>query len=81
MLDCGVKYNILRKLLENKCQVKLYLLNKANEILKMKPDGLLLSTVQEIRAVNYVIETTRRLIKNSHIWHLFGASDVRLVWW
>jgi len=64
VLDCGVKYNILRKLLENKCQVVVVPANtEANEILKMKPDGLLLSNGPgDPAAVNYVIETTKRLI-------------------
>jgi len=64
VLDCGVKYNILRKLLENKCQVIVVPANtEASEILKMKPDGLLLSNGPgDPAAVKYVIETTRRLI-------------------
>jgi len=64
VLDCGVKYNILRKLLENKCQVIVVPANtESSEILKMKPDGLLLSNGPgDPAAVSYVIETTRRLI-------------------
>ena len=64
LLDCGVKYNILRKLLENKCQVIVVPAHTdANEILKMKPDGLLLSNGPgDPAAVNYVIETTKRLV-------------------
>jgi carbamoyl-phosphate synthase small subunit len=39
VLDCGVKYNILRKLIENKCQVVVVPADiEASEILKMKPD-------------------------------------------
>jgi len=64
VLDCGVKYNILRKLIENKCQVVVVPADtKASEILKMKPDGLLLSNGPgDPTAVKYVIDTTRRLI-------------------
>jgi len=64
VLDCGVKYNILRKLLENKCQVIVVPADtKPEEILKMKPDGVLLSNGPgDPAAVKYVIETTRRLI-------------------
>ncbi len=64
VLDCGVKYNILRKLIENKCQVIVMpAKTKAEEILKLKPDGLLLSNGPgDPAAVKYVIETTRKLI-------------------
>jgi len=64
VLDCGVKYNILRELLKHKCQVIIVPADtKADEILEMKPDGLLLSNGPgDPAAVKYVIETTRRLI-------------------
>jgi len=64
VLDCGVKYNILRKLIENRCQVTVVPAEtEASEILKMKPDGLLLSNGPgDPEAVKYVIETTRKLI-------------------
>jgi carbamoyl-phosphate synthase small subunit len=64
VLDCGVKYNILRKLIENKCRVVVVPANTDyREILKMKPDGLLLSNGPgDPAAVKYVIDTTRRLI-------------------
>jgi len=64
VIDCGVKYNILVKLLENKCQVTVVpAQTPAEEILKMKPDGILLSNGPgDPAAVSYVIETTRRLI-------------------
>jgi carbamoyl-phosphate synthase small subunit len=64
VLDCGVKYNILRKLIENKCRVVVVPADtKASEILKMKPDGILLSNGPgDPAAVKYVIDTTRRLI-------------------
>ena len=64
VLDCGVKYNILRKLAENKCEVIVMpAYTQANEILEMKPDGLVLSNGPgDPAAVSYVIETTRKLI-------------------
>jgi carbamoyl-phosphate synthase small subunit len=64
VIDCGVKYNILAKLLENKCQVTVVpAKTSAEEILKIKPDGILLSNGPgDPSAVSYVIETTRRLI-------------------
>jgi len=64
VLDCGVKYNILRKLLENGCQVIVVpAYTDADSILQIKPDGLLLSNGPgDPSAVSYVVETTRRLI-------------------
>jgi carbamoyl-phosphate synthase small subunit len=64
VLDCGVKYNILRELLKHKCQVIIVPADtKAEEILEMEPDGLLLSNGPgDPTAVKYVIETTKKLI-------------------
>ena len=64
VLDCGVKYNILRKLTENKCQVIVVPANtRSEEILGMKPDGVLLSNGPgDPAAVKYVIDTTRELL-------------------
>lgn len=64
VLDCGVKYNILRKLAENGCEaLVLPAKTQAAEILKMKPDGFLLSNGPgDPAAVDYVVETTKRLI-------------------
>lgn len=64
VLDCGVKYNILRKLAEHKCRVVVVPAGtQAGEILKMKPDGLVLSNGPgDPAAVKYVIDTTRSLI-------------------
>lgn len=64
VLDCGVKYNILRELLKYGCQVVVVPANTdANEILEMKPDGLLLSNGPgDPAAVKYVIKTTRSFI-------------------
>ncbi len=64
VLDCGVKYNILRELVKHKCQViVLPAQASAEEILNLKPDGLLLSNGPgDPAAVKYVIQTTRKLI-------------------
>jgi carbamoyl-phosphate synthase small subunit len=64
VLDCGVKYNILRELLKHKCKVIVVPADtEASEILEMKPDGLLLSNGPgDPAAVKYVIETTKKLI-------------------
>ncbi|MDD4981062.1 MAG: glutamine-hydrolyzing carbamoyl-phosphate synthase small subunit [Candidatus Omnitrophica bacterium] len=64
VIDCGVKYNILRKLLENKCQVTVVpAKTPAEEILKLDPDGVLLSNGPgDPAAVKYVVKTTRELL-------------------
>jgi len=64
VIDCGAKYNIARKLLECGCTVTVVPANtKADEILEMNPDGLLLSNGPgDPAAVDYVVETTKRLI-------------------
>lgn len=64
VLDCGIKYNSLRMLDERGCQVEVVPAStSAGEILKMKPDGLLLSNGPgDPEGVPYVIETVRKLI-------------------
>ncbi|MDP3731790.1 MAG: glutamine-hydrolyzing carbamoyl-phosphate synthase small subunit [Candidatus Omnitrophota bacterium] len=64
LLDCGVKYNILRELMRNGCAVTVVPADtSADEILGMKPDGVLLSNGPgDPAAVGYVVETTKRLI-------------------
>ncbi|MCX5706860.1 MAG: glutamine-hydrolyzing carbamoyl-phosphate synthase small subunit, partial [Candidatus Omnitrophica bacterium] len=65
VLDCGVKYNILRKLLEAGCEVVVIPADTdSKDILKLKPDGLLLSNGPgDPAAVGYVVETTKKLLK------------------
>ncbi|MDD5432540.1 MAG: glutamine-hydrolyzing carbamoyl-phosphate synthase small subunit [Candidatus Omnitrophica bacterium] len=64
VLDCGLKYNSLRELSKHNCQViVLPAKASAEEILSLKPDGLLLSNGPgDPAAVEYVIKTTRKLI-------------------
>lgn len=64
VLDCGLKYSILEQLLENRCNVVVVpAQTTAAQILKMKPDGVLLSNGPgDPAAVGNVIETTRNLI-------------------
>ena len=64
VLDCGVKYNILRELSKHKCQIIVLPAEaSAKEILSLKPDGLLLPNGPgDPAAVEYVIQTTRQLI-------------------
>ena len=64
VLDCGVKYNIMRKLAEHDCRVtSVPAQTTAKEILAAEPNGVLLSNGPgDPEAVSYVIETVRRLI-------------------
>jgi carbamoyl-phosphate synthase small subunit len=64
VLDCGLKYNILRKLLEHGCEaVVVPAETDAKDILKMKPSGFLLSNGPgDPAAVKYVVDTTRKLL-------------------
>lgn len=63
VLDCGVKYNILRLLTENDCKV-LVMPSKSNaeDILAERPNGILLSNGPgDPAGVPYVAETVKRL--------------------
>ena len=64
VLDCGVKYNILRCLQEHGCRVfVLPARSTAEEILKRKPDGVLLSNGPgDPEGVPYVAETVKKLL-------------------
>lgn len=64
VLDCGVKFNILRRLCGNNCSVTVFPAgSSAGEILEYKPDGVLLSNGPgDPSAVGYVVETARELI-------------------
>ena len=64
VLDCGVKYNILRELLRYKCNViVLPAQASAKEILAVHPDGVLLSNGPgDPAAVDYMVKTVAALI-------------------
>jgi len=64
VLDCGVKYSILRSLAERNCKVLVVpARTKAGDILKENPDGVLLSNGPgDPSAVPYVAEEIRKLI-------------------
>ena len=63
VLDCGVKYNIMRKLAEHDCRVTAVpAQTPADEILAVQPDGVLLSNGPgDPEPVSYVIQTVRDL--------------------
>jgi len=69
VLDCGVKFNILRELAKNNCRVTIVSAKTgAKEILDLKPDGVLLSNGPgDPSAVPYVVETVRGLIGKTPI--------------
>ena len=64
VLDCGVKFNILRELAKNNCKVTVVpAKTPSKDILALKPDGLLLSNGPgDPAAVPYVVKTVSELI-------------------
>jgi carbamoyl-phosphate synthase small subunit len=63
VIDCGVKYNILRRLVSAGCRVTVVpAFASAPEILDLRPDGLVLSNGPgDPEPVTYVIDTVRKL--------------------
>ncbi|MDP3789771.1 MAG: glutamine-hydrolyzing carbamoyl-phosphate synthase small subunit, partial [Candidatus Omnitrophota bacterium] len=64
LIDCGAKYNISRELAERGCRVIITgARTDADAIMKMKPDGVLLSNGPgDPAAVTYLVSTVRQLI-------------------
>jgi len=64
VVDCGVKFNILRELARNDCRVTVVSANRtAKEILSHKPNGVLLSNGPgDPAALPYIVKTTQELI-------------------
>ena len=64
VLDCGVKYNILRLLENNGCEVLvLPASSSGKDILTLKPDGVLLSNGPgDPAALPYIVDTARTII-------------------
>jgi carbamoyl-phosphate synthase small subunit len=63
VIDCGVKYNILRELLKRKCEVIVVpAKTSALDILKLRPNGVLLSNGPgDPAAVSYVVKCVKEL--------------------
>jgi len=64
VLDCGVKYNILRQLQASGCRVVVFPSGtQAEQILKIKPDGILLSNGPgDPAGVPYVVDTVKSML-------------------
>jgi len=69
VIDCGVKFNILRELANNGCEVIVVPAKiTANQVLAMKPDGILLSNGPgDPSALPYVVKTVRKLLGKTPI--------------
>jgi carbamoyl-phosphate synthase small subunit len=90
VLDCGLKYSILRFLNEMDCAVTIVpCTTSAREILKLKPDGILLSPGPgNPELLDYIVETVKKLIGkkpimgiclgNQLIARAFGARTFKL---
>ena len=63
-IDCGIKYNILRNLVSQGCEVFVVpAQSRAEDILALKPDGVFLSNGPgDPNAVTYVANTVKKLI-------------------
>ncbi|MFA5356400.1 MAG: glutamine-hydrolyzing carbamoyl-phosphate synthase small subunit [Candidatus Omnitrophota bacterium] len=64
VIDCGVKYNILRELAKNQCEAMVVPAGiSADKVLESRPDGVMISNGPgDPAAVGYVVETVKRLI-------------------
>ena len=88
--DCGLKYNILRQLCQRGCSMTVVpCTTRASDIIKMKPDGILLSPGPGDPALlRYAIDTVRELagfkpimgicLGNQLIAHAFGGKTFKL---
>ena len=90
VLDCGLKYNILRLLKKQGCRVTAVpCATSAKDILGMKPDGILLSPGPgDPELLDYIVETVKELVGkkpmmgiclgNQLIARAFGGKNFKL---
>jgi carbamoyl-phosphate synthase small subunit len=69
VLDCGVKYNILRNLEKRGCEVLVFPATTGDEeIMSLRPDGVLLSNGPgDPAALPYIVETVEKLMGKAPI--------------
>jgi carbamoyl-phosphate synthase small subunit len=69
VIDCGLKYSILRTLRDLGCSVTVVpCIMSAKEILELKPDGILLSPGPgNPELLDYIVDTVKKLIDNTPI--------------
>jgi len=75
--DFGVKYNILRNLVNVGCAITVVPAHTPyTEVLRLNPDGIVLSNGPgDPEPVQYAVENIRHLIgKKTHIWYMSGTS-------
>ena len=89
-MDCGIKYNILRRLVSVGCEVHVVpATESADKILKLSPDGVFLSNGPgDPEGVPYAVETVKKLIGRVPIFGIclghqllglaFGAKTFKL---
>lgn len=77
-VDCGIKTNILRKLVQHGFSVTVVPASStAEEILKFQPDGIFLSNGPgDPSAVPYVVETVRKLIGKKPIFGICLGQQI-----
>jgi carbamoyl-phosphate synthase small subunit len=90
VLDCGLKYNILRILRQHGCSVTAVpCTTSAEDILKLKPDGILLSPGPgDPELLDYIVANVKKLVGkkpmmgiclgNQLIARAFGGSNFKL---
>ena len=77
-LDCGLKYNILRTLRRMGCTITAVpCTTSADDILSMKPDGILLSPGPgDPELLDYIVETVRQLVDKKPIMGICLGSQL-----
>ena len=78
VIDCGVKYNILRRLVSAGCRVTVVpAFMKAPEILALHPDGIVLSNGPgDPEPVTYVIEAVKKLVGKAPIFGICLGQQI-----